>query len=218
MEEKDKGQLFLIFEKPSEERIIDEMAGFIAADDLAKLSPATAARIGQAIQLFRHYEYKTDLVFSPVFTPLQGPLDQYAKDILLKRLVAEIPKDSKGQKDFFEPYTNVAGGRAKYLQDNAKRLQKALVFDAAIMPIGILKFCLEYEDSPVDHIRGVFEFIRRNFRDFRATNVLKLLTEVYDFRNTYVAHQDEELKDIEETRSALKKWISLIVLLNAKVS
>jgi len=217
-EEKDKGQMFLTFEKATEERITDEMAEFISTDELAKLPPATAARIGQAVQLFRHYEHKTDLVFSPVFTPLQGPLDQYAKDILVKRLAADIPKDQKGQKDFFEPYINVAGGRARYLQDNARRLQKALVFDAAIMPIGILKFCLEYETSPVDHIRGVFECIRRNFRDFRAAGILKLLTEVYDFRNTYVAHQDAELKDIEETRAALKKWVTLIVLLNSKAS
>jgi type III restriction enzyme len=218
LEEKDKGQMFLTFEKVTEEQVADEIVEFISPEDLAALPPATAARIGQAVQLFRHYEHKTDLIFSPVFTPLQGPLDQYAKDILLNRLAPDIPQDHKGQKDFFEPYMNVAGGRARYLQDNARRLQKALVYDAAIMPIGILKFCLEYESSPPDHLRGVFETIRRNMKDFRASGIAKLLTEVYDFRNTYVAHQDAELKDIEETRSALKKWISLIVLLNAKAS
>ncbi|MDI6774766.1 MAG: hypothetical protein QME60_05145 [Verrucomicrobiota bacterium] len=96
-EEKDRGQMFLTFEKPTEERIADEMAEFIGAEAVAKLPPATAARIGQAVQLFRHYEHKTDLLFSPVFTPLQGPLDQYAKELLLKRLWSDIPKESKGR-------------------------------------------------------------------------------------------------------------------------
>ncbi|MBI2439742.1 MAG: hypothetical protein HYV35_00025 [Lentisphaerae bacterium] len=216
MEEKDRGQLFLTFEKPTEERIADEMAEFIGADEVAKLPSATAARIGQAVQLFRHFEHKPDLLFSPVFTPLQGPLDKYAKDILLKRLGPDIPKDSKSQKDFFDPYMNVSPSRANYLRQNAQRLQKALLYDAAIMPISLLKFCLEYESSPVDHIRGIFEFIRRNFRDFRATGTLKSLKEVYDFRNTYVAHQDVELRDVATTRDALKKWIALLLLLHPR--
>ena len=87
-----------------------------------------------------------------------------------------------------------------------------------VMPIGILKFCLEYVASPVDHIRGLFESIRRNFKDLRSAGTLKTLTEVYDFRNRYVAHQERELKDIQETRTALKQWISLIAMLNAKCS
>lgn len=216
LKEKDTRQLFLTFEKPSEERIADEMAEFINPEDLAKLPPSTVARIGQAVQLFRHYEHKANLVFSPVFTPLQGPLDQYAKEIVLKRLAADIPKDHKGQRDFFDAYMDVPPNRANFLRQNAQRIQKALVYDAAIMPIGILKFCLEYTASPVDHIRGLFESIRRNFKDLRSAGTLKALTEVYDFRNTYVAHQEKDLKDIEETRTALKQWISLIALLNAR--
>lgn len=59
--------------------------------------------------------------------------------------------------------------------------------------------------------------IRRNFRDFRAAGILKILAEVYEFRNTYVAHQDEELRDVEKTRAALKTWINLLCLLHAQV-
>ncbi len=81
-----------------------------------------------------------------------------------------------------------------------------------------MKFCLEYAASPVDHIRGLFESIRRNFKDLRSAGILKALKEVYDFRNTYVAHPEKDLRDIEETRTALKQWISLIALLNAKRS
>jgi len=88
-------------------------------------------------------------------------------------------------------------------------LVRAQVAEARV----ILRFCLEYAESPADHARGVFESIRRNFRDLRGTGLLKLLTDVYTFRNTYVAHQDKELTDREETRRALGKWVELVVRL-----
>jgi type III restriction enzyme len=81
------------------------------------------------------------------------------------------------------------------------------------MPTGILKFCLEYAESPGGQIGGVFESIRQNFSDLNGGGLLPLLGDVYDFRNTFVAHQEKELKDVGETRKALKKWIDLIVWL-----
>ena len=86
------------------------------------------------------------------------------------------------------------------------------------MPTGILRFCLEYAESPPDHAKGVLASIRRNFRDLRGTGLLRLLADVYEFRNTYVAHQDKELTDRELARQALKKWIDLVTRLEAIVA
>jgi type III restriction enzyme len=105
-------------------------------------------------------------------------------------------------------------GRMAYLRKNASLFQKLLVYRSAIMPTGVLRFCLEYADSSVDRIGGVFESIRRNFRDLRGPGLLPVLAAVYDFRNKYVAHQDEELKDGAVARVALKQWIELLVRLD----
>jgi len=189
------------------------MQEFISADALAKLPKSTASLVSQAIQLFRFYENKTDLVFSPVFTPLLGPIDRCAQDLVFARLVADIPKKELEQRDYFVPYMAVATGRANYLLDNGKRIQKLLVYNAAIMPIGVLRFCLEYAESRADHVGGVFESIRKNFRDLCGSGLLTMLSTVYDFRNKYIAHQDEELTDVGLARLALKQWVELLVRL-----
>ena len=206
-------QPMLPFEQAEEAVPTKKLDEFISADDLASLPPATAARIEQAVQLFRFYENKTDLVFSPVFAPLLGPIDKCCEELVFDRLVDDVPKGETEQRDFFEPYMDLPRGRAAYLKKNASFLKKLLVYRSAIMPIGILRFCLEYADTPADHISGVFGAIRKSFRDLRGTPLQPLLGEVYDFRNKYVAHQDEELKDVGIARSALKKWTELVVQL-----
>lgn len=218
LEEKDTGQMVLPFEAAEEAAPPTGMEEFVSTEALAKLTPQTAARISQAVQLFRFLENKEGLLLSPVFTPLQGPIDACSEDIVFNRLVDDIPRKETDQRDYFEPYVNIPGGRAKHLLDNAKRIQKLLVYNSPIMPTGILKFCLEYADSPADHVRGVFESIRRSFRHLRGTGLLKLLAEVYAFRNTYVAHQDKELTNREEARGALSKWVDLVVRLEAIVA
>ena len=208
--EPDAGQMVLPFEAAEEAAPPAGMDEFITAKELAALPEGTVARVSQAIQLFRHYESKTGLLFSPVFTPLQGPIDRCAEEIVFARLVDEVPKNEAKQRDYFEPHLDVSRGRARYLLIHAKRIQKLLVYQSPIMPTSILRFCLDHAESQADHACGVFESIRRNFRDLRGTGLLQLLTQVLDFRNTYVAHQDEELKDLDQTREALKKWIKLI--------
>jgi len=183
------------------------------ADAVTGDTLATAARVEQAVQLFRLYENKTDLVFSPVFTPLLGPIDKCCEDLVFDRLVDEVPKAEAEQKDFFEPYIDLPKGRTTYLRKNASLLQKLLVYRSVIMPIGVLRFCLEYAESPADRIGGIFECIRKSFPDLRGSGLLSVLTAVYDFRNNFVAHQDKELKDVGLARAALGQWVELLVKL-----
>jgi type III restriction enzyme len=166
--------------------------------------------------LFRFYENKTGLTFSPIFVPLLGPLDRCAQDMVFDRLVHDIPKKEQEQEDHFNPYMRIKDKkRASYLFENAKRIQKLLVYNAAIMPIGVLRFCLEYAESPADGIGGVFASIRKNFTDLRRNGLSALVDDVYSFRNTCVAHQEKELTELELARGALKKWVDLVVHLEA---
>jgi len=211
--EKDTGQLTLPFEAVEEAAPPTGMDEFVNPEQLDTLPKATASRILQSIQLFRHYENKTDLIFSPVFTPLQGPIDICAEDIVFNLLVDDIPKSETAQKDYFQPYIDLPKRRTDFLLKHAMLIQKLLVYNAAVMPTTVLRFCLDYAGSKEDNLGGVFESIRRNFDKLKDPTFLNELTEVYEFRNTYVAHQNEELKDVEQTRKALKQWISLISIM-----
>ena len=214
LKEEEAAQMTLPFEVEDTDLRRVNIQEFITADAFARLPKITGVLVNQAIQLFRFYENKTDLVFSPVFTPLLGPIDKCAQDLVFERLMKDMPRNETQQRDYFEPYMPVQPKYGKYLLDNGKRIQKLLLYNAPIMPTGILKFCLEYTESSGDQIGGIFESIRQNFQDLIGEGLLQLLGEVYDFRNTYVAHQEEELKDVGETRKALKKWIDLIVWLD----
>ena len=215
-EEKDTGQMFLSFDDKSsvDAGITDEYKEFIDSQVFKSLPEKTASLVRQAIQLFRHFENKKDVLYSPVFTPLQGPIDKFSEKLIFDRLYPDVPKDSQKQRDFFQPYMNkIDPKKFEYLRGNASRIQKLLVYNASIMPISILIFCIEYENPKSESLKGVFESIRKNFHNLKASNFLRLLKRAYDFRNTYVAHQDKELNDIEVTRVALKEWIALILLL-----
>jgi len=46
----------------------------------------------------------------------------------------------------------------------------------------------------------------------------KRVKEVYDFRNTYVAHEKRELADVAKAREALSLWIQALVALHSAVA
>ena len=213
--EEEEGQLILPFEAAEEGAPPSGLEEFLAADELARLPKSSADRVIQAIHLFRHYEHKTGLLFSPVFTPLQGPIDTCCETIVYRALIADVPKEETAQRDYFEPYMDLSKTRAEYFLRNAKGIQKILIYKAPVMPTGVLRFCLEYAESPDEDLGGVFVSIARRFSTLANTGLSDLLGEVYDFRNTFVAHQKKELKDAQQTRVALKKWISLLARLHA---
>ena len=114
LEERETMQMVLPFVTGEEVTPSAGIEEFITADALTKLPKNTAILVTQAIQLFRFYENKTDLILSPVFTPLLGPIDKCAEELVYDRLVDDIPKVQTEQRDFFEPYMAVNPSRTKY--------------------------------------------------------------------------------------------------------
>jgi type III restriction enzyme len=78
------------------------------------------------------------------------------------------------------------------------------------MPIGLLKWCLEYAKASKRELGGVFRAVKDGFASVAKSDLTELLGRVYDFRNLYVAHQKEELRDVEQTRQAMREWISCL--------
>jgi type III restriction enzyme len=105
-------------------------------------------------------------------------------------------------------YEGLNKGTIDWLRVNARNLEKTLVFKNGLMPIGLLKFCLEYSQGDYN-IGGVFNAVKQSFSRFKTKeNLYNAVKEIYDFRNTYIAHQEKELSDIEIAREGLIKWIS----------
>jgi type III restriction enzyme len=75
------------------------------------------------------------------------------------------------------------------------------------MPTGLLVFCLDYASGASETLPGIFSTIRKHFRDLSGSPLRDLVQRVYEFRNTYIAHQKAELTDPATTKDALRIWI-----------
>ncbi|MEN6532639.1 MAG: DEAD/DEAH box helicase family protein [Bryobacteraceae bacterium] len=214
--ESESPQLMLQFDVKDTDRIATQVKDFISADDLAKLPARCQKAIEHAIALFLFHEKKESVTFGPVFQPLLGPIDQGAESILLQRLSPEVPAVEVEQRDFFEPDMSAVRKRsADFYRERIRTLKRLLVFRSPLMPIGSLIFCLEYAHTPTDGLAGILASIRKRFSDLTKTDLQKQLQVLYEFRNTYIAHQDTELTDAEQTRAALKAWIETLQALYA---
>ncbi len=183
---------------------IDE---FINSTQLEKLPSRYKKSIEQAVTLFQFTEKKEGMSFAPVFTSLLGPLDESAKGLISDLLLPLMPSVPAEQKIFFTPYYGgVNKGTTDWLKMNAKNLEKTLVFKNGLMPIGLLKFCLEYSQGDYK-IGGVFEAVKRCFSKFNESDLYDTVKNIYDFRNTYIAHQEKDLTDISTVRKGLTGWI-----------
>jgi type III restriction enzyme len=54
--------------------------------------------------------------------------------------------------------------------------------------------------------------VQSKFRFNRADVLLSDITDVNDFRNTYVAHAEKELRDRSIAEDNLRKWTATLVL------
>jgi len=205
--EKLKPQLTLPLGEYAEGKItgIEE---FISSAQLEKLPSRYKKAIEQAVALFQFFEKKEEASFAPVFTSLLGPLDESAKGLIADLLLPLMHGSPVEQKDFFEPYyETLKKGDIDWLKKYANNLKRTLVFKNGLWSSGLLQFCLEYSRTSKYEVGGVFEAIKQSFSKFNETDLYDTVKAMTDFRNTYVAHQNKELTDIETTRKGLAHWV-----------
>ncbi len=192
----------------------DDLTEFISAEDFADLPQSYQKRIQQAVVLLRfHEEREEDFSFSPVFNSLLFPLDEAARGLIVSALGDKVPDDPRLRQRFFFFFylSNLPRGAAGFHQRQGDNLRRTLQEGDGLMPIGLLKWCLEYARSPKVSPSGVFLAIKTHFAEIAKTDLLDLIDRVYTFRNECVAHQDKEIKDAKTARVALKEWISLLL-------
>ena len=80
--------------------------------------------------------------------------------------------------------------------------------------MGLLGFCLDYAKKDTEPDPGVFTSVRTSFSDLKDAGLKELLDQCYDFRNTYIAHEKQQLNDADIARKALQVWIGTLQTLH----
>jgi len=187
-----------------------DLGGLVDAALLNSLNPRDRKAVRDAVVLFLFMENKQDMNFAPAFSPLLGPLDDAARFILRRHLEPEMPDTVTDQKAWF-----FTGDRflSQEQQRFAGNLKKTLVFNGGFSPIGLLRGCLDFANGPDNQLGGVFAAVNRQFEGSKAKTLLKELSRINSFRNTYVAHQNRELVDAKIAKEELLNWISTLKLM-----
>jgi len=213
LRELDSPQFELILDQPPTSEQVRE---FIEPAAFEQLPPRYRKAIEQAVSLFRFHEKKTQVSFAPVFTPLLGPIDHAAEALLLGRLLKNVPSSEPDRKIYFEPdLSSAKKSSVDFLTERARTLKRLLVHRSPLMPTGILTFCLDYASSEGEPPPGIFGSVRSQFADLARTKLKILAERVYQFRNTYIAHEKAELTSADEARAAMATWVETLALLSA---
>jgi type III restriction enzyme len=197
----------LSLEKGNLEKVtLDE---FISEEEMNSLPPKCKKGIQEAIVLFKFLEKKSDISYAAVFTPLLGSVDEAAKSFIISTLKDSIPEDLKKRERFFEPDLTVLHPREQsFHKRQGSNLRRTLLDNDGVMPMGLLKWCLEYARSPKTPPGGIFSVVKIRFEVAAKTDLRDTVDKIYSFRNEYIAHQEKELVDKNIARQAMADWIS----------
>ena len=132
-------QLSLPFGEPEPEGTT-QISAFLSMDSLTKLPSRYQKAVEQAVTLYHFLKNKDDVSFAPVFTPLLGPVDEAARGLIMRELKAEVPAGRSEQHAFFHPdLTDLPTGEANFHKRQAANLERTLVDQNGLMPIGLLR-------------------------------------------------------------------------------
>jgi type III restriction enzyme len=144
-----------------------------------------------------------------VFTALLGSLDEAARGLIVRRLQPAMPATVPDQKTWFDPYLRDADRRSQPRYEKmAQNLKRTLVFNNGIMPLGLLRDCMEYALNDNTRIEGDFQAVKAKFKVAGGRDMLATIIRIYDFRNTRVAHQEKDITDPKEAQQNLVGWIT----------
>jgi type III restriction enzyme len=181
---------------------------FISESDLNALSPKCKKGIQESVALFKFLEKKSDVSFAAVFTPLLGPIDDAARTVIISALKDSVPQEAARRERFFEPDLSMLSPRDRSFHERqGKNLRRTLIENDGVMPVGLLRWCLEYAKSPRTPPGGIFNAVKMKFAAGAKMNLPGAVEKVYSFRNEFIAHQEKDLLDPEQARQALKDWI-----------
>lgn len=211
-----QGQMTLFKMLAAADEQKSDIAPIVPQEIIDALPPRYRKAIEDATMLFRFMQNKEGMNYASVFTGLLGSLDEASKGLLTRRLSQDMPATAQEQKAWFDVYipSQFEGGKRRHYEQFAQNLKRTLVFNNGIMPLGLLRNSLDYALNDNTKIGGVFDAVRTRFKVQGARAVLDKVQQVYDFRNTYIAHQEKELTDEKVAEKSLRTWTECIKLLS----
>ena len=216
-EDKERYPLFALLEPAeTEEEKRPAIGDIVEVSVLSALPERYRKAADQASMLYRFFENKEGMNYAPVFSALLGSMDEAARGLIIRRLQPGVPATDQEQKAWANPYfSNIDKRDMPRYQQMAQNLKRTLIFNNGISPLGLLRSCLEYALNDNTRIEGVFDAIRNKFKVAGGRDLLAIVTEINDFRNTYVAHQVNELVDPKLAKKQLQKWINGLHTINS---
>jgi type III restriction enzyme len=213
-----EAQQTLKLEVAEEDKVAEQVKGFVDPAVLAALPSRYRKAIADAAAVFHFFEKKEGASLGACFQPLLGPIDHAAEALMRSRLEAGVPTAAAAQRVYFEPdFSTLQKTQAAYMKDKGGLLRKLLVHRAPLMPTGVLLFCLDYATKPDEGLPGVFTAVRTQFAPLAKSEMPKLVKAYYDFRNNYIAHAKADLTDRAKAREALALWVRTLLALHEAV-
>jgi type III restriction enzyme len=202
--------LFALLAEADEKK--PEIAGLVSAETLNALPERYRKAVEQAATLFRLCENKAGFNFAPVFSAMLGSVDEAAKGLVVRRLAGDVPSESAKQRAWFDVYLpgNLDGGKRRHYEGLAQNLKRTLVFSNGISLLGLLRNCLDYALNDNTKLGGVFDTLKTRFKVAGGRDLLATATRVNEFRNTRIAHQEQELTDAKLAQRELIVWIEAL--------
>ena len=190
---------------------VGEVEALLEEAELTELPARYRKAVEQATMLYHLLAKKRDMNLAPAFTALLGSLDEACRGLLKRRLQDRVPTLAPDAEDWFDPYIERADRkRIGYYKGMARNLKKTLVYDSGISPLGLLRSCMDFALNDSAQIGGVFTEIKDAFQVKGGREVLAKVTRVNDFRNTRVAHQEEEITDPAAAKQELLDWVDTL--------
>ena len=208
IDEAETGQQQLpLLEATAEKEAQDLFHKVLTESGMTKAPGEIDETMRQAVQLLDYAVRSKMPDYSHAFQPLLRPLDEYAIQILEKKLLPMIPGDHSSRHDYFNPYLdNLSAKQKALLEKNQRYLEHNLVFGRPIQKLGTLLFCLQYAQEGGWNIAGVWRDVAKVFSGQTMTSLYNDLEKVNTFRNTRVAHVDTKLDNSEEAWQAMRTW------------
>lgn len=191
------------------------LPAFVDQATLDSLPEGPRKAADEALLMFEFLSKREGVNLGPAFTALLGALDHAAKALIEQKLGPLVPGLPADQRTWFEPY--IQGTTAKpadHYKRMAQNLRKTLLFQGGgVMPMGLLRDCLDFALNDNAKIGGVFDSVRQAFRYSGSRKVLEEVTAVYDFRNKHVAHQESPITDVKPAGLAMGRWIKALAMI-----
>lgn len=186
-----------------------DISEFIEKAKFEVLPPRYKKGITQALSIFGFLKNKGGS-FAPAFNSLLGPIDEASRGLMIDLLGQDVPEDLASISTFFSPDLSGATDKSEFdiLERKCRELRQTIVDRKGSMPIGVLRWSLNYAKSNRPEFDGIISTVKRRFGPIATPAFVGRVKNINAFRNNYIAHQDMELDDLDEAEKGLKDWIN----------